>query len=47
MNQPHITPMQLKGDAGTNNDRKMIQDIARGILIYPNPVYRPPPKPKN
>ena len=26
-------------------DRKAIQDIPREIPIYPDPVYRPPPKP--
>ena len=26
-------------------DRKMIQDVAREIPIYTDPVYRPPPKP--
>ena len=42
-----IPPMQSKGDSGTNIiDRKMIQDIAREIPIYPDPVYRPPPKPE-
>ena len=25
-------------------DRKIIQDIANEIPIYPDPVYRPPPK---
>ena len=28
-------------------DRKTIQDIGREIPIYPDPVYRPPPKPVN
>ena len=26
-------------------ERKAIQDISRKIPIYPDPVYRPPPKP--
>ena len=26
-------------------ERKAIQDISREIPIYPDPVYRPPPKP--
>ena len=46
---PNITipPIHLKGDSGTNMiDRKMIQDIARGIPIYPDPVYRSPPRPE-
>ena len=35
-----------KGNSSTNmTDRKTIQDIAREIPIYPDPVYRPPPKP--
>ena len=25
--------------------RKAIQDVSREILIYPDPTYRPPPKP--
>ena len=41
-----IFPLQLKGDSGTKmTDRKKIQDVAREIPIYPDPVYRPPPKP--
>ena len=41
-----IPPMQSKGNSGTKMiDRKTIQDVAREIPIYPDPVYRPPPKP--
>ena len=42
-----ILPMHTKGNACTNMiDRKMIQDTGREISIYPDPVYRPPPKPE-
>ena len=41
-----IPPLQHKGDSDTKMiDRKMIQDVAREIPIYPDPVYRPPSKP--
>ena len=41
-----IPPLQSKGDSGTKMiDRKTIQDVAREIPVYPDPVYRPPPKP--
>ena len=37
---------QSKGDSGTNMiDRKIIQDIAKEIPIYPDPIYRSLPKP--
>ena len=40
-----IPPVQSKGNSGTNMiDRKTIQDIAKEVPIYPDPVYRPPPK---
>ena len=40
---PYIEP---KGDTSTKMiDRKMIQDVGREISIYPDVVYRPPPKP--
>ena len=35
-------PLQLKGDSGIKMiGRKMIQDVAREIPIYSDPVYRP------
>ena len=38
--------MPSKGDSGTNMiDRKRMHDVAREIPIYPDPVYRHPPKP--
>ena len=46
---PNFTmpPMHSKGILCTNMiDRKMIQDIAREIPIYPDPVYRSPHKPE-
>ena len=49
MTMPNFTipPMQTKGNSGTNMiDRKIIQNTAREIPIYPDPAYRPPPKPK-
>ena len=40
---PSVTP---KGDIGTKViDRKIIQNVTKEIPIYPDPVYRPPPKP--
>ena len=48
MTMPNLTipPLQSKGDSGTKMiDRKLIQDVAREIPIYPEAVYRPPPKP--
>ena len=37
-----IPPVQSKGDSSTKViDRKMIQDIAREIPIYPDQVYIP------
>ena len=40
-----ISPLQSKGDSGIKMiDRKMIHDVAREIPIYPDWVYRPPPK---
>ena len=42
-----MPPMQSNGNLSTNViDRKTIQDIAREIPIYPDPVYTPPPKPE-
>ena len=41
-----IPPLHLKGDSGIRMiDTKMIEDIGSEISIYPDPVYRPPPKP--
>ena len=41
-----IPPVQSKGNSGTNViDRKMIQDTARKIPNYLDPVCRPSPKP--
>ena len=47
MTMPNFTiPMQLRGDSSTKVIGKMmIQDVAREIPIYTDPVYRPPPKP--
>ena len=37
-----IPPMQSKGDMGTHMiNRKMTQDTAREIPIYPDAVHRP------
>ena len=45
-----MVPMDFigsKGNSSTNKiDSKMIQYIAMEIPIYPDPVYRPPPKPE-
>ena len=41
-----ILHIRSKDDSGTRMvERKAIQDVSREILIYPDPVYRPPPKP--
>ena len=38
--------LQLKGESGTKMiDKEIIQDVAKEIPTYPDPVYRPPPKP--
>ena len=40
------TPVQSRCDSSTKViDRKIIQDTSKGIPSYPDPVYRPPPKP--
>ena len=40
---PHI---KSEDDSGYRMvERKAIQDISREIPIYPDPVYKPPPKP--
>ena len=34
-----IPPLQMKGDSSINMiDKKMMQDVAREIPIYPDPV---------
>ena len=41
-----ISLLQLKGDLGPKMIySKTIQDVAREIPIYPDPVYWPPPIP--
>ena len=41
-----IPSVKPKGDTSTKViDRKIIQDVSKEIPIYPDPVYRPPPKP--
>ena len=41
-----ILHIKSKGDSGSRMfERKAIQDVSREIPIYPDPVYRPPPKP--
>ena len=41
-----IPPIQTRDESSTKMiDRKTIQDIAKEIPIYTDPVYRPPPKP--
>ena len=45
---PYFATLQVKPKDDTSTkiiDRKTIQDVGREILIYPDPVYRPPPKP--
>ena len=40
---PHI---KSKNDPGSKLvERKTMQDVSRDLPIYPDPVYRPPPKP--
>ena len=40
------TPVQSKGDSSAKViDRKIMQDTSKEITFYPDPVYRPPPKP--
>ena len=36
-----IPSMKHRGDTSS---RKTIQDVSKEIPIYPDPVYRPPPK---
>ena len=39
-------PLAVKGNSGAKMiDRKMIQNVAREIPIYPYLIYRPSPKP--
>ena len=41
-----ITPVQSRGDSYSKViDRQMIQNVGKEIPFYPDPVYRPPPKP--
>ena len=41
-----IPQVKLKSDTSTKMiNRKTIQDVGREILIYPDPVYKAPPKP--
>ena len=41
-----IPSVKSKGEIGIKViDRKIIQDVNKEIPIYPDPVYRPPPKP--
>ena len=44
--QDYTTPsVKPKGDLSTRViDRRIIQDVSKEIPIYPDPVYRPPPK---
>ena len=43
-----IPLVKPKGDTGTKViDSKSIQDVSKEIPIYPDPVYRPLPKPVN
>ena len=41
-----IPSVKPKGDTSRKViERKIIQDVSKDIPIYPDPVYRPPPKP--
>ena len=41
-----IPSVKPKGDTSTKVvKREIIQDVSKEITIYPNLVYRPPPKP--
>ena len=40
------TPVQSESDSSAKViDRKIVQDTSKKIPFYPDPVYRPPPKP--
>ena len=40
------TPVQSIGNSSTKViDQRMMQNLSKDILFYPDPFYRPPPKP--
>ena len=47
INIPHFaTPVQSISNPNTEAiDKRMMQKISKDIPSYPDPVYRPPPKP--
>ena len=41
-----LTPVQSMSNSSTEMiNRRMMQKISKDIPFYPNPTYRPPPKP--